>query len=295
MSNSHKFLFFFSKLLSTTPCYAALFDLAGLFLNINCGSSNSIIDPITKLTWNPDTNYTSGGFTSTNVPAWPDYPQLDSLRYFNDSTIPKYCYQLPVITLSAYMVRTIFYYGNYDNLKTPPTFYLSIDGLIVANVSNTQTSAYYYEYTYQAVDNTTFLCLLRDSTKANPFISTIELRRILPYPALNTKQLEVGYVATTRTRLSFGAINTPRYVCTQLTHVKNFLIKSFLFCSQDSSITSARPLSIQYPKEHYAVTSTFSLETFQQEERWLKQHLNVDIWDVENLMFKYFDSTTSLH
>ncbi|KAG0591579.1 hypothetical protein KC19_1G185300 [Ceratodon purpureus] len=182
-----------------------------IFLNINCGYSTDILDPLTNLTWYGDDKYISTGFTSSNVKNYPWFPQLNTLRYFNDTRIPKYCYQMPVVPLSTYMLRTEFYYASYDNLNSLPTFQMTIDGLIVANISNTKDSAFYIEYTYQAQGNATFLCLLRDSSKTNPFISTISLRRVKPYPTLSSKHLSKGYIAKTRHRYSFGATSGPRY------------------------------------------------------------------------------------
>ena len=187
--------------------------MADIFLNINCGYSTDILDPKTDLMWYGDDKYISTGFTSSNVPNWAGFPQLNTLRYFNDTRIPKYCYQMPVVPLSTYMLRTEFYYGLYDNLNSLPTFQMAIDGLIVANITNTRDTAYNYENTYQAQGNVTFLCLLRDSSNTNPFISTISLRRVKPYPTLSSKHLSKGYIALTRDRYSFGAITTPRYVC----------------------------------------------------------------------------------
>jgi hypothetical protein len=196
-----------------TGTCVAWFDLADIFLNINCGSSVDIQDPDTGLTWYADDKYISTGFTSSNVPNWPGYPQLDTLRFFNDTRVPKYCYEMPVVPQSTYMVRAEFYYGMYDNANSLPTLMMAIDGLMVANVTNTINFAYYYENTYQAQGNTTYLCLLRDYSNTNPFISTISLRNIRPYPTMSTNHLEKGYIVLTRNRYSFGATTTPRYVC----------------------------------------------------------------------------------
>jgi len=80
------------------------------------------------------------------------------------------------------MLRAEFCYGISDTANSLPKFKMVIDGLVVANVTNTKDLAYYYEFTYVAQGNTTFLCLLRDQTNANPFISTISLRRVIPTP-----------------------------------------------------------------------------------------------------------------
>lgn len=200
------------KSYSTSLALLAVF-LAGVFLNINCGASVDIDDPNTNLIWYGDDNYITTGATSSNVPTWYGFPQLDTLRYFNDTRFPKYCYQIPVKSNFTYMLRAEFYYGVYDNANSLPTFQMAIDGLVVANVTNTKDTGYYYELTYQSQGNTTYLCLLRDQTKTNPFISTISLRRVKPYPKMYTSHLSKGFMAVTRYRYSFGSSNTPRYVC----------------------------------------------------------------------------------
>jgi len=193
-----------------------LIQMAGIFLNIDCGSSLDSKDPITTLPWYVDSSYISAGESSSNVLTWDGYPQLKTLRFFNDTRFPKYCYKLPVASTAIYMLRTEFYYGTYDGGNTAPSFQMTIDGLVVANVTSTLTGGYYYETTYVAKGNTTFLCLLRDETNTNPYISTISLRRVTAYPVMNDFHLSKGFVANTIDRYSLGSSKTPRSVCMDL-------------------------------------------------------------------------------
>jgi hypothetical protein len=59
---------------------------------------------------------------------------------------------------------------------TLPTFQMAIDQTIVANVTlENATIGTYRGISYAAQANVTFLCLLRDSSQSNPFVSAISL------------------------------------------------------------------------------------------------------------------------
>lgn len=97
-----------------------------MILNINCGSSVNVEDPLTKLTWYADDRYITTGATSSNLPdIYKDFPQLKTLRFFNDTRRPKYCYELPVLSNYTYMLKAHFYYGRYDNGNSEPTFQMT--------------------------------------------------------------------------------------------------------------------------------------------------------------------------
>lgn len=180
-----------------------------IFLNINCGSSVDVEDTVTKLTWYGDDKYITTGATSSNVPNF--RPELNTLRFFNDTRLPKYCYELPVLSNYTYMLKTHFYYGRYDNGNSEPTFQMTIDGLVVENVTTSLTAAYYFDYTYTAQGNTTFVCFLRDQTRANPFISSLSLRRARVYPAMSYSLRSWRRIAKTEWRWNFGGTTSPRY------------------------------------------------------------------------------------
>ncbi len=136
------------------------------------------------------------------------------MRYFPDS-IAKNCYSFPVISNQTYLIRGTFFYGSYDNATAPPSFQLGIDGTIVANVTFDDTATFvYHEFSYvsELNFNTTFLCLLRDSSNSVPFISSISLSP-LPnnffYIAPST--LYQGYYFQTKYRLNFGGNRLIRY------------------------------------------------------------------------------------
>jgi hypothetical protein len=86
----------------------------------------------------------------------------------------------PVMPNSTYLIRRIFFYGNYDNGTTLPGFQMAIEGTIVANVTFDAVAIFvYYDLMVASVSNVIFLCLLRDSSDSVLFISTISFSFLL--------------------------------------------------------------------------------------------------------------------
>jgi hypothetical protein len=140
------------------------------------------VDPNTGITWVSDAPYITTGVNAAVAADVPDFPELNTLRYFPDSRA-KNCYTLPVSANTFYLIKATFFYGSYDNPATAtlPTFQMAIDQTIVANVTfeNAKTGTY-REISYASQANVTFLCFLRDSSQSNPFVSAISLTD-LPY------------------------------------------------------------------------------------------------------------------
>lgn len=151
------------------------------FISIDCGATTSYQDSITGINWVPDDNYTSVGKNFANVPGSSVYDSAYStLRYF-DEPRGKYCYVLPgTVVGKAYMIRYSFWYGSYDNAAQPPQFDTSIDATVqwtLYSTDFTTTGTLQYETLYVATKNTIDFCLIRNQTsKSNPFISSLELR-----------------------------------------------------------------------------------------------------------------------
>ncbi len=152
-------------------------------LHIDCGSTTpSSVDTNTGITWVSDAPYITTGVNAAVAADVPHFPELNTLRYFPDSRA-KNCYTLPVSANTVYLIKATFFYGAYDNPATPtlPTFQMAIDQTIVANVTFENANAgIYREISYASQANVTFLCLLRDSSQTNPFVSAISLTD-LPY------------------------------------------------------------------------------------------------------------------
>ncbi|CAK9869262.1 unnamed protein product [Sphagnum jensenii] len=144
---------------------------------VDCGSVASYVDSITNISWVPDAPeyITTGvnGYVPSAPSIYPNFSEFTTVRYFPD-TRAKNCYSFPVMPNSTYLIRGTFFYGNYDNGTTLPSFQMAIDGTIVANVTfDTAAIFVYYDFMVASVSNVTFLCLLRDSSNSVPFISAI--------------------------------------------------------------------------------------------------------------------------
>ncbi|CAK9869313.1 unnamed protein product, partial [Sphagnum jensenii] len=144
---------------------------------VDCGSMASYVDSITNISWVPDAPeyITTGvnGYVPSAPSIYPNFSEFTTVRYFPD-TRAKNCYSFPVMPNSTYLIRGTFFYGNYDNGTTLPSFQMAIDGTIVANVTFDNAAIFvYHEFIVAFVSNVTFLCLLRDSSNSVPFISAI--------------------------------------------------------------------------------------------------------------------------
>ena len=193
------------------------------FLYIDCGSTAAYNDSVTGIQWVPDDGYiTTGVNVGSVVPASqvPAFPELTSLRFFNGSH-SKDCYSLPVTQNSKYLLRASFHYGNYDNAATGPTFRMAIDATVVANISTASgdlngpaVGSSYFEFTIKAQSNVTYLCLLRDPTDTNPFISAIALRPVVSYNFGWDDILGANRYLSHLARLNLGALTDDviRYV-----------------------------------------------------------------------------------
>ncbi|CAM6041542.1 unnamed protein product [Sphagnum compactum] len=185
---------------------------------VDCGSMASYVDSITNISWVPDAQYITTGVNG-NVPSaqsiYPNFSEFTTVRYFPD-TRAKNCYKFSVIPNSTYLIRGTFFYGNYDNGTTLPSFQMAIDGTKVANVTFDNAATFvYHEFVVASVSNVTFLCLLRDSSNSVPFISAISFS-FLPdgffYSTVSAFLYGTpGKYFETKYRLNFGGDGLVRY------------------------------------------------------------------------------------
>ncbi|KAH9531332.1 hypothetical protein CY35_19G033000 [Sphagnum magellanicum] len=176
---------------------------------VNCGSTASYVDNVTRITWMPDDWFIDeksgvNANVSSSSQYYPGFSELTTLRYFPDSRA-KNCYRFPVTPNTTYRIRGTFFYGNYDNHATVPKFQMAIEGTIVA--SNFIREAHVIEYqeiSYVPQRNVTFLCLSRDITNSVPFISAISLVKSKPEAHVVAHDLYKGYYYVTQFRWNFG-------------------------------------------------------------------------------------------
>jgi hypothetical protein len=176
--------------------------LAGSFF-VDCGSTASYVDKITGITWMPDDQFINenSGVNANAASAsqyYPDFSEFTTFRYFPDSRA-KNCYSFPVTLNATYQIRGTFFYGNYDNQTTLPSFQMAVDGTIVGSDFIMEPYALaYQEVTYVARTNLTYLCLSRDLTNSVPFISAISLVNLtdpLTIPGSSSENVTVNGTA----------------------------------------------------------------------------------------------------
>ncbi|MBA0582949.1 hypothetical protein Gorai_013833, partial [Gossypium raimondii] len=147
------------------------------WVRIDCGSDTSYKDSNGD-TWDSDDDYIKTGdnkqVASTSSS---DIEQLNTLRVFSEQN--KNCYTIPTPTSTRYIMRAMFWYGNYDGHSKPPTFDLEFDGNKWATVVTNTTSFTYYEMIYATKGDSISICLARTQDQEFPFISRLES---LPLP-----------------------------------------------------------------------------------------------------------------
>lgn len=169
------------------------------FLNIDCGygqlpnqpsnyTDTTVSSTLAKPIWLADTGYVAGG-TATQVDS--NYTanikqnngtDLQTLRYFNDTTQSKSCYRLPVVSGNLYLLRAGFLYGNYDELNVLPMFDVALDATLWATVIISDVAKVVYLENIFSASNASVasVCLIkRKDTGHVPFINSLELR-LLP-------------------------------------------------------------------------------------------------------------------
>ncbi|GFP99562.1 uncharacterized protein at1g24485 [Phtheirospermum japonicum] len=184
-------------------CY--LSASADVFRSIDCGSSNSYKDE-NLIDWTGDGDYVQNGESHSMGPANSISRVMDTLRVF--TTRRKNCYHIDSVKQGKVLVRASFYYGNYDNKSTPPTFDLQFDGNYWATVETSSTEYVYHEVTYVMKKDSISVCVAQTSTGQFPFISALEVRGLESYMYSN---INVTFPLFLRRRVTFGSNATIRY------------------------------------------------------------------------------------
>lgn len=186
------------------------------FISIDCGATNNYTDSNTGLTWVTDNGFTKLGISRTLVNRSLDTAWLTNLRYFPESSANKYCYVLPVLPRRTYLLRTSYYYGDYDSKNSLPAFDQIIDGTKwgIVNISiDYSTESYsFYEAVIQSTGKTLSLCLGRIAhTVGDPFISAIELRPLVASMYNSTDFTKYGMTLVSRSNFGYSGNNVSRY------------------------------------------------------------------------------------
>ncbi|OVA05483.1 Leucine-rich repeat [Macleaya cordata] len=145
---------------------------------IDCGATiPSVID---GQQWLSDNDFVSAGIPKTLHDPNP-LPILQTVRSFplGDGSPKKFCYVVPVIRNSKYLVRTTYFYGGINGRDLPPVFDQIIDGTRWSIVNTTEDFTRgmpsYYEGVFLARVKTMSVCVARNTyTDSDPFISALE-------------------------------------------------------------------------------------------------------------------------
>ncbi|KAK6144522.1 hypothetical protein DH2020_021342 [Rehmannia glutinosa] len=119
---------------------------ADVFISIDCGSSNSYKDE-NLIDWTGDDNFIKNGESHSVQSSNSISHVLDTLRAFTAGR-KKNCFNISSVKRGRVLVRASFYYGNYDNKSSPPTFDLQFEGNHWATVETSSTEYVYHEVTY---------------------------------------------------------------------------------------------------------------------------------------------------
>ncbi|MCL7051073.1 hypothetical protein MKW94_011542 [Papaver nudicaule] len=143
---------------------------------------------------------------------------MSTLRAF--PTRKKNCYSIDMegktenstFTVERVLVRASFYYGNYDNKATPPTFNLQFNGNSWTQIVTHQDNIIYTEMVYSLIKgNNISICLAQTQPNNIPFISALEVRSLDPYAYRYVNSNYHKYPLFFVERLAFGANTTIRY------------------------------------------------------------------------------------
>ncbi|CAN6447784.1 unnamed protein product [Victoria cruziana] len=153
------------------------------FLSIVCGGE-AFVD-FRNVSWTPDSAYVeTGNVTAVRVA---DANVLTSssrvpLRFFPNTSDDRKCYRIPLqkSTVERVLVRSRFYYKNYDGLRRPPYFFVSLGTAKVAKVNLSRSDPWEEEFVWPVSKDALPFCLLPIPGGGFPVISTLEVRPLPP-------------------------------------------------------------------------------------------------------------------
>ncbi|GLJ07388.1 hypothetical protein SUGI_0065820 [Cryptomeria japonica] len=210
---------FTSSTLLAITAFIGLFSLSTLtnpdgFLSISCGASENRTGE--EFQWIADSLFINfrNNFTKPPLSTIAPY-QYQSVAYFTNLELNKYCYLLPVMPHKLLLVRTTFLFEGFEDLPLASIFDLIIDGIKWQTVRLKGLDRIYY-YFYEIIllpkSETLSLCLARNSQTEDGnyvFISTIELRP-LQSPMYNSTDFNNNALVYF-SRRSFGDHDFSRY------------------------------------------------------------------------------------
>ncbi|XP_031479079.1 probable LRR receptor-like serine/threonine-protein kinase At5g48740 [Nymphaea colorata] len=174
---------FFIGVLFVSGIFVPAFGDPPGFLSIICGGE-AFVD-LRNISWTSDSAYVATGNATAVRVAEPNVLTSSSsvpLRFFPDTSDDRKCYRIPLQNLSAerILVRSRFYYKNYDGLRRPPYFFVSLGTAKVATVNLSRSDPWEEEFVWPVLKDTLPLCLLPIPGGGFPVISSLEVRPLPP-------------------------------------------------------------------------------------------------------------------
>ncbi|KAK3024463.1 hypothetical protein RJ639_043184 [Escallonia herrerae] len=130
---------------------------------------------------------------------------MDTLRVF--TTRKKNCYSIKADKGEKVLVRASFFYGNYDNKASPPSFDLQLDGNDWATVQTSSDELVYYEVIYVVKGETTSVCVAQTKPNQFPFMSALEIHSL---DSLMYSHVDSNFALYLSTRVAYGTNETIR-------------------------------------------------------------------------------------
>ncbi|CAD5178338.1 unnamed protein product [Musa acuminata subsp. malaccensis] len=163
-----------TSLLSLLPLLVVTVS-AGVFLSIDCGSSESFTDE-RNIEWVGDNLYIGQGRSVVFGNRGLLSRVMTTLRVFESMT--KSCYRIDVSGGRRVLVRASFNYGNYDGKSFPPSFGLQFGANDWDTVVTSLDQPVSHEAIYVVGGDATSVCVALTLTNQFPFVSTIEVRSL---------------------------------------------------------------------------------------------------------------------
>ncbi|XP_021890246.1 LRR receptor-like serine/threonine-protein kinase IOS1 isoform X2 [Carica papaya] len=151
------------------------------FISIDCGSVNtSYIDAVTSVRYISDDGFVEGGVSRRVAAKYQDQSlqqPLWNLRTFPQGT--RNCYKVGIKKGNRYLIRAIFFYGDYDEKGEVPEFDLYLGPNLWETVQfGNESTILFKEIIHFTSSNFIQICLLNTGS-GTPLISALELRKLV--------------------------------------------------------------------------------------------------------------------
>ncbi|XP_042505624.1 uncharacterized protein At1g24485-like [Macadamia integrifolia] len=152
---------------------------AQVFVSIDCGGSSNVYTDEKGIKWSGDDPFIQTGKNAVVQTSNSNSIShvMNTLRVFPTHN-KKNCYSINATNGEKFLVRASFYYGNYDNKSSPPSFDLHFNGnkrtTVVTSSEELVSKVSIYNVKVDAIS----VCLAQTHPNQLPFISALEVRSL---------------------------------------------------------------------------------------------------------------------